>query len=214
MNPRSDYFSAPDTSRLDSIVHTLRLRICTADPDVEHLLHENKLAAEFGVSRTPIRHALQRLSYEHLVQTRSGVGTVVAPLDPADAPRDFRVLRGIIELGARTATRPVAAQLGFALRGVAVSLDAIPPGALSFERHFESRAALIPMLSALIEDSILAEAHAAAHWRVLRRMQRFGPAVLGDHHTAMSQALARAHGETDGGKVLEHFAPMAAQPAL
>lgn len=213
MNRSSEYFAGPETSRLDSIVHVLRLRICTADPAVEHLLHENKLAAEFGVSRTPIRHALQRLSYEHLVQTRSGVGTVVAPLDPASAPRDFDVLQGIITLAAATATRPVPPPLLFALRGLSMSLDAIAPEAFGFEQHFDLRAALIPMLSALIEDPILAEAHAAAHWRVLRRSQSFGTAELAAQHAALSQALAAIATQTNAGPVLTAFAATAARPA-
>ncbi|NYS25438.1 GntR family transcriptional regulator [Rhodobacteraceae bacterium 2376] len=213
MNRSSEYFAGPETSRLDSIVHALRLRICTADPGVEHLLHENKLAAEFGVSRTPIRHALQRLSYEHLVQTRSGVGTVVAPLDPASGPRDFDVLRGIIELAAATATRPVPTQPLFALRGLAMSLDAIALDSFTFAQHFDLRAALIPLLSALIEDPILAEAHAAAHWRMLRRSQGFGAAELAAQHAALSQAFAAIATQTDAGPVLSAFAATAARPA-
>jgi DNA-binding GntR family transcriptional regulator len=45
------------------------------------LLVETELAAEFNVSRTPIRQALQRLDYEGLVETRNGVGTTVTGVD-------------------------------------------------------------------------------------------------------------------------------------
>ena len=213
MNRPNDYFSGPETSRLDSIVHALRLRICTADPGVEHLLHETKLAAEFGVSRTPIRHALQRLSYEHLVQTRSGVGTVVAPLDPADEARDFDVLHGVLRLAADSTRRAVATQIQVSLRGLAMSLDAVSPDAFTFEQHFDLRAALIPMLSALIDCPILAEAHAAAHWRFLRRSQRFDAAALAVQHGALAQALRHVGAQTDGGAVLAAFAATAARPA-
>ncbi len=213
MNRPTEFFSGPETSRLESIVHALRLRICTADPDVEHLLHENKLAAEFGVSRTPIRHALQRLSYEHLVQTRSGVGTVVAPLDPSAEHRDFEVLRGVIDLAARTSTRATPPQLEFALRGLAVSLDAVAPADFSFVRHFDLRAALIPMLNALIEDPILVEAHGAAHWRILRRSQSFDAQMLAWQHKALSQALNSALHEAQVPVVLARFAATAAHPA-
>ncbi|WP_245449908.1 GntR family transcriptional regulator [Rhizobium leguminosarum] len=42
---------------------------------------ETELAAEFNVSRTPIRQALQRLDYDGLVETRNGVGTTVTGVD-------------------------------------------------------------------------------------------------------------------------------------
>ncbi|MER8607582.1 GntR family transcriptional regulator [Mesorhizobium sp. M1233] len=47
---------------------------------VSHLRRElqellaTELAAEFNVSRTPVRQALQRLDYEGLVETKNGVG--------------------------------------------------------------------------------------------------------------------------------------------
>jgi len=209
----AEYSGGAETSNLEAIVHTLRLRICMSDPDVEQLLYENKLAAEFGVSRTPIRYALQRLSYEHLVQTRSGVGSVVAPLDPKAGQRDFDVLRGIIELAGATSARALVPQLEFTLRGLAMSLAAVAPEAFSFERHFEVRAALIPMINALIDDPILAEAHSAAHWRILRRSRGFDAAALARQHAILSDALDRALSEANGAGTLKHLAAMATHPA-
>ena len=209
----AEYSGGAETSNLDAIVNTLRLRICMSDPDVEQLLYENKLAAEFGVSRTPIRYALQRLSYEHLVQTRSGVGSVVAPLDPKAERRDFEVLRGILELAGATSTRALVPQLEFTLRGLALSLEAIAPEAFSFERHFELRAALIPMINALIEDPILAEAHSAAHWRILRRSQGFDAAALARQHAILSDALAKALSADSGAGKLTSLAATATHPA-
>ena len=43
-------------------------------------LKEAELATEFGVSRTPVRDALSRISHLGLVETRNGVGTVVVAL--------------------------------------------------------------------------------------------------------------------------------------
>ncbi len=45
------------------------------------MLSENALADEFGVSRTPVRQALQRLEFEGLVMSRHGVGTIVTTVD-------------------------------------------------------------------------------------------------------------------------------------
>ncbi|AYG71019.1 GntR family transcriptional regulator (plasmid) [Rhizobium sp. CCGE531] len=59
----------------------LRDRICLLQYRPGELLVETELAAEFKVSRTPIRQALQRLDYEGLVETRNGVGTTVTGVD-------------------------------------------------------------------------------------------------------------------------------------
>ncbi|MDW9534137.1 GntR family transcriptional regulator [Sinorhizobium meliloti] len=59
----------------------LRDRICLLRYRPGELLVETELAAEFNVSRTPIRQALQRLDYEGLVETRNGVGTTVTGVD-------------------------------------------------------------------------------------------------------------------------------------
>lgn len=65
----------------DEIYGVLRDRIALLDHEPGSMLHEVALADEFGVSRTPIRQALQRLESEGLVVTRRGVGTMVATLD-------------------------------------------------------------------------------------------------------------------------------------
>jgi DNA-binding GntR family transcriptional regulator len=60
---------------------SLRRRIALLDPPPGALLSENKLAAEFGVSRTPIRKVLHALEFDGLVEIAPGVGTIVTPLD-------------------------------------------------------------------------------------------------------------------------------------
>jgi len=56
-----------------------RIALLTYEPGV--MLGENALAEEFGVSRTPVRQALQHLEFDGLVVTRRGVGTMVSTLD-------------------------------------------------------------------------------------------------------------------------------------
>lgn len=57
-------------------------------------LSETELADSLGLSRTPLRQALQRLQHEGLVDSLPRLGWVVAPLefDRLDALYDFRVL--------------------------------------------------------------------------------------------------------------------------
>ncbi|MEJ2288115.1 MAG: GntR family transcriptional regulator [Deinococcales bacterium] len=66
---------------VDLIYRELRDRICLLRYPPGSMLSENALADEFGVSRTPIRQALQRLEFEGLVVSRHGVGTMVRTVD-------------------------------------------------------------------------------------------------------------------------------------
>lgn len=115
-------------SRLDDIAQKLRLRICLMDPAQPHILYENRLAEEFGVSRTPVRQVLQRLAYERQVETRTGVGTVVPQLEGARAAQDFRLLSGLFDLAADTAepgldraARALLAELSVLLADIAAA---------------------------------------------------------------------------------------------
>ena len=45
------------------------------------VLREGELAAEFQVSRTPIRRVLQKLHYQGLTDVRNGIGTIVKDID-------------------------------------------------------------------------------------------------------------------------------------
>ena len=46
-----------------------------------HILNENSLAKEFGVSRTPLRQILNRLEWEQLVRTVPRTGTLVTEIE-------------------------------------------------------------------------------------------------------------------------------------
>lgn len=68
-------------NNLEAIYMTIRDRICVGEFQPGSVLSENALAAEFGMSRTPIRRVLQRLELEGLVATKEGLGTIVTILD-------------------------------------------------------------------------------------------------------------------------------------
>lgn len=59
-------------------------------------ISENELAAQLGVSRTPVREAIIKLEGDGLVTVRPQIGTVVAPID-LDAVADGQFLREVIE---------------------------------------------------------------------------------------------------------------------
>jgi len=71
---------SPD-SQFQTIYKQLRARICILQYPPGEAISENALAAEFGVSRTPIRRILQLLEFEGLVTSKQGVGTLVTTVD-------------------------------------------------------------------------------------------------------------------------------------
>jgi DNA-binding GntR family transcriptional regulator len=71
----------PSRERFERLYATIRERICLLEYAPLQRLSEEELAAEFKVSRTPIRRVLTRLEAEGLVETRHGVGTIVTDVD-------------------------------------------------------------------------------------------------------------------------------------
>ncbi len=63
------------------------------------VITEGKLSAELGVSRTPIREALRRLSQEHLIE-ESGKGSVVIGISEKDLDDIFLIRKQLESLAA------------------------------------------------------------------------------------------------------------------
>lgn len=71
----------PSQLRFQTIYHIVRERITLLQYPPGTILDIDALAAEFDVSRTPVRSVLQQLSYHGLVFSRHGVRTSVARID-------------------------------------------------------------------------------------------------------------------------------------
>jgi len=69
------------------IYAALREEILSMELAPGHPLDETGLAAKFGVSRSPVREALVRLSADGLVNTLPNKSTIVSPLNIEDFPR-------------------------------------------------------------------------------------------------------------------------------
>lgn len=149
------------------IAAELRNRICMMQSVADTItLHEGALATEFGVSRTPIRQVLQKLAYERLVETRSGVGTIVAPLTPAQRNQDVQVLKAMfIAAASCCAALDVSSKLRDRLAVLYTMAKAAEP---SKETYLELRALLLDYTANAAPDAILADALRAAHWRHIR----------------------------------------------
>jgi Transcriptional regulators len=93
LSSRAHSQSAP---RLHEAYDVLRHAILTGELRPGESLSETKTAAQFGVSRTPIRDAFRRLSDEGLLRIVPQVGTFVAPI-PLEAVSDSQFVRETLE---------------------------------------------------------------------------------------------------------------------
>src|SRR5215468_9750122 len=89
-----------------AIYETLRDRICLLEYPPGTVLREAELAAEFEVSRTPIRAVLQRLAYGGLIESRDGVGTIVTSLSIEELRDIYEVRLKIAEMIGQLSPRP------------------------------------------------------------------------------------------------------------
>lgn len=84
----------PDQSLAQLAYKSLKERIFKLSFLPGDRLSESELADALGLSRTPLRQALQRLQHEGLVDSQPRVGWVISPLDfkRLDSLYDFRIL--------------------------------------------------------------------------------------------------------------------------
>jgi DNA-binding GntR family transcriptional regulator len=91
----------------DRVYSLLRDRIARGELERGARLHQEDLAVELGVSRTPVREALRRLSAEGLVELLTNRGARVATADDDDVRAAYST-RLIIEPGAARIAAKVA----------------------------------------------------------------------------------------------------------
>ena len=78
--------------RLGAVYETLHRQILTLELAPGEPLDETQLAKRFGMSRSPVREALNRLCAQGLVVMLTNRSTLVAPLDIATFPRYIEAL--------------------------------------------------------------------------------------------------------------------------
>lgn len=89
----------------------LRNRICLLDYQPGSRLNERELAAEFGVSRTPLRTALQRLEYDGLIVSQHGNGTEVTSIDLSSIKDIYIVRMRLMDAMAESSPLPVSDEI-------------------------------------------------------------------------------------------------------
>ena len=115
---------------VDAIYATLRDRICLLEYPPGTVLREAELAAEFDISRTPIRAVLQRLAYGGLIESRDGVGTIVTSLTLEELRDIYEVRLKIAEMIGHLSPRPCRPEQ-------VATAAALRQRALSLTRNFD-----------------------------------------------------------------------------
>lgn len=101
----------------------IRARIISGDFELGEALSEITLAAELGVSKTPVREAFLQLKNEGLVDIQPQRGTFVFQMT-SDQIRQLTVLRELLEVEAlRIAMRTDSARLSATLSGIIARMD-------------------------------------------------------------------------------------------
>ncbi|HEX2104557.1 MAG TPA: GntR family transcriptional regulator [Solirubrobacteraceae bacterium] len=154
--------SDPPAGLPQTLRATLRLRELILEGALRggERLSEVPLAAELGVSRTPLRLALARLEHEGLLEQAAGGGFAVCSFTHAEAA-DAIDLRGALE---GTAARLAAERLDDpneleAIHGCVAQIDAIVrpdrPAIEAFERYVELDERFHTLLLALARSRAL-----------------------------------------------------------
>lgn len=139
----------------DHVCTTLRddILACRLLPGAE--LREQALAARLGVSKSPVREALLRLSQERLVTVRPRQGYHVAPVSLPEAA-DVLELRRVLELACVRGTASRATQARRESIERASRFDGAADDFIDYNRAFHTR------LAACCGNARLAQAAASA----------------------------------------------------
>ena len=112
-------------ARAERLYRTLRDRICLLEYPPGARLSEEELAAEFAISRTPLRKVLARLEAEGLIGSVHGVGTIVTDVDVEELAQVYRLRMELAPLLGRLDPVPPSAADLARIRAMIAECDAI-----------------------------------------------------------------------------------------
>lgn len=169
-------------------------------------LVESELAERFGVSRTPIREALQRLETQGLL-TRDGRSLIVASLDH-DQMAQLYIVRAELEgLAARLAAQHAAAEEIKVLQEMVAADHALldDPAALSrANRRFHKQIHLASHNKYLVQQLDLVHRSMALMATTSLAAEGRGPVAL-EEHDAIVRAIAERDGERAARMLKDHL---------
>lgn len=156
-------------------------------------LDEATLAERFGVSRTPIREALQQLAATGLVELRPYRGAVVSSPDPRRLMEMFEVMAELEamcgRLSARRLTAETQQQLEETLKACARAAEAGNPDTYYFENERFHRALYGASANAFLAEQALLLHKRLAPFRRLQLRVRNRMASSQREHSAIVAAI-------------------------
>lgn len=169
-------------------------------------LDETSLASRFGVSRTPVREALQQLATAGLIEMRPRRGAVVATASPERLYEMFEVMAELEAICARLAARRITPE-GLA-RLHAAQADCAENRA-NPDAYYDANEYFHQAIYALSGNSFLAEEAAALQKRLrpYRRLQlrvRNRVSTSYAEHESIVAALAAGDGERAAAEMRDH----------
>jgi len=182
----------------DTVYRTLKEQILTRTFPPGHRLRVNELADQLGVSRTPLKDALNLLATEGLVEIVPRRGTFVSDVSPDDIAEVFEIRRALELLAAETLVERVTSDQLACLRA---ELDALPRAGdhadasehmrrnLAFHQRFVALAGnrrLVELYEGLRAHIQIGRVHARrTDWRQRLRQER------GEHQEILAALDAR-----------------------
>ena len=169
-------------------------------------LVENELAERFGVSRTPIREALQRLETQSLL-TRDGRSLIVASLDHNQISELYTVRAELEGLAARLAARqatPEEVQVLQQMLATDRRLTDDPQALARANRRFHKQIHLASHNRFLVQQLDLVYRSMALLARSSIEAEGRGPDTL-DEHEAIVAAIADGDGDAADAALRHHL---------
>ncbi|HWE07871.1 MAG TPA: GntR family transcriptional regulator [Solirubrobacteraceae bacterium] len=197
-------------SVVDQVYAAIRDRITGGSLQRGARIHQEDLADELGVSRTPVREALRRLAAEGLVEMRTNRGARVADVGQGDMHAAYAA-RLVIEPGAaRLAAQAVPAEPLARMRAaLAAQRRAIPNVGRSFDANREFHLALVQasgneFLIQFVERLWVARIGEVIYERQSETPERMG--LDADEHEQILQAVESGNGRRAESLTRRHLA--------
>jgi DNA-binding GntR family transcriptional regulator len=153
---------------------------------------EGALIERIGLGRTPVREAIQRLSWEGLLEVRPRAGLAIAPLHPGDWLRVIDARRGVEIVLARSAARFVTHEAGVRFHDAALSMqEAVASG--DVVAFLEADKALDEAMAHAAHNPFAArvaaplQTHSRRFW--FRYKADTGLAEAAEHHVALIRSI-------------------------
>jgi DNA-binding GntR family transcriptional regulator len=206
----TDTAHLPIASVVDQVYSATRARIMDGTLRRGARIHQEDLADELGVSRTPVREALRRLAAEGLVEMRTNRGARVADVGRDDMNAAYEA-RLVIEPGAArlAAQHPSPRSLSRMRSAVAAQRRAIPNVRRSFEANRDFHLALVeasgnPFLLQLAERLWVTRIGEAIYERQSETLERMG--LYADEHEQILLAVEAGNGRRAESITRRHLA--------